>query len=330
MKNLFAKYMHAVCTPGEFEVFRQFLVRKDSNKNPGIIPRHTWEEFMSQDVEVQLNHELWQKIKCAVEEGKRKAVNRKLQVYLWGLRVAAVLVIGLILTHLIDYRRPVLTDAVGQELSVFTPFGARSSFTLPDGSKVWLNSGSTLTYGQAFGDLRLVTLEGEAYFEVIKDRDPFVVNTSLGIVQVQGTSFNVKILTDDRCFVTTLEEGLVTVVDSQDYHAVTLKPGQQSSLANGHWIVHEVETELYTSWRDGRIIFRRQYLPEVASRLERWYNVNIELDDDPRLRKIHYTGTIEMESFSEVLELLKITAPIDYTYNEKTRTITITHRKITN
>ncbi len=326
MKNLFEKYLHADCTPGEFEVFRQILVGKDSNKNSGIIPRHTWEEFMDQDVEVQLNHELWQKIKCAVEEGDRKAVNRKLQMYLWGLRVAAVLVIGLFLTNLIDYRRPVFTEAVVQELSVSTPYGARSNFTLSDGSKVWLNSGSTLTYGLVFGDLRLVTLEGEAYFEVIKDQVPFVVNTSLGVVQVQGTAFNVKVQTDDQYFVTTLEEGLVTVVDSQDYHTFTLKPGQQSSLANGHWVVHEVETEVYTSWREGRIIFRRQYLPEVANRLERWYNVTIELDDDPRLRKIHYTGTIEMESFSEVLELLKITAPIDYTYNEKTRTIAITHR----
>jgi len=64
----------------------------------------------------------------------------------------------------------------------------------------------------------------------------------------------------------------------------------------------------------------------VARRLERWYNVKIELDKDPRLNKIHYTGTLEMESFSEVLELLKITASINYSYNDKTRVIRITHR----
>jgi hypothetical protein len=64
----------------------------------------------------------------------------------------------------------------------------------------------------------------------------------------------------------------------------------------------------------------------VAKRLERWYNVNIELTDDKRLSEIWYSGTIEMESFSEVLELLKITAPIDYTYNQKTRTINIFYK----
>jgi transmembrane sensor len=88
-----------------------------------------------------------------------------------------------------------------------------------------------------------------------------------------------------------------------------------------------VETYLYTSWREGKIIFRQEYLPEVVNSLEYWYNVKIELDDDPRLRKIHYTGTIEMESFSEILELLQITAPITYTYDDKKRIIKIKYRQ---
>ena len=95
-----------------------------------------------------------------------------------------------------------------------------------------------------------------------------------------------------------------------------------------HWFYRiEVETEIFTSWKDGQLIFRKEYLPVVAHRLEKWYNVKIELEEDKRLNDIWFTGTLEMETFSEVMELLKVTSPIDYSYNEKTRTIRIKYKQ---
>jgi ferric-dicitrate binding protein FerR (iron transport regulator) len=108
---------------------------------------------------------------------------------------------------------------------------------------------------------------------------------------------------------------------------VALQPGQQANISENKIIVGNVETELFTSWKEGKLIFRDEQLPLVAKRLERWYNVKIELAGDKRLTEIRYNGTLEMESFSEVLQLLKVTAPIDYTYNEKTRTINITYKQ---
>jgi ferric-dicitrate binding protein FerR (iron transport regulator) len=145
-------------------------------------------------------------------------------------------------------------------------------------------------------------------------------------VEVTGTSFNVKSLPAEKEFEATVEEGTVNVSSSLLPRQASLKPGQQARLMNGKWEITKVETDLFTSWKDGKIIFRREYLPVVAKRLERWYNVKIELDDDPRLQEIYYTGTIEMESFSEVLELLKITASVNYTFNDKTRVIRLIHR----
>jgi ferric-dicitrate binding protein FerR (iron transport regulator) len=84
---------------------------------------------------------------------------------------------------------------------------------------------------------------------------------------------------------------------------------------------------MHTSWTKGQLIFRKEHLPKMAHRLERWYNVKIELDNDTRLEDIHYTATIEMESFSEVLNLLKVTAPVDYTWDEKTRVIKLFYQK---
>jgi ferric-dicitrate binding protein FerR (iron transport regulator) len=84
---------------------------------------------------------------------------------------------------------------------------------------------------------------------------------------------------------------------------------------------------MFSSWKDGKLIFRNEYLPSVTKRLERWYNVKIELANDKRLSEISYTGVLEMESFSEVLQLLKVTAPIDFVYDEKTRIIRIEYRR---
>lgn len=107
----------------------------------------------------------------------------------------------------------------------------------------------------------------------------------------------------------------------------TLEPGYQAVFSGDNVSVEKVETVLYTSWIEGKLIFREEYLPELVKKLERFYNVKIDLDDDPRLKRIHYSGTIEMETFSEVLNLLSVTAPIAYTWNEKTRVIKLFYKK---
>jgi len=145
-------------------------------------------------------------------------------------------------------------------------------------------------------------------------------------VEVQGTSFDVKAFANEG-FQATLVEGSVKVKGKNNNNEVTLQPGQQANISGNVINVGDVETELFTSWKDGKLIFRDEQLPSVAKRLERWYNVKIELSGDKRLTEIRYNGTLEMESFSEVLQLLKVTAPIDYFYNEKNRTIKITYKQ---
>jgi transmembrane sensor len=326
MKKLFAKYLQSVCTPEEFREIVLWISKKENESSLSSMIKPQWEHFMQDDASLPLNHNLWQKIKQAIEDQEKKATQRRLKIYTWGLRVAAVLVAALIITNLFLMRQETQPEVLVQTQTITIPHGARSNLSLADGSEVWLNSGSVLTYASDFSGNRNLELEGEAYFEVVESDIPFTVNTPLGKVQVTGTAFNVKALPEDHQFETTVEEGSVNVSSTQASRIASLKPGQQARLINGQWELSKVETELYTSWKEGRIIFRRAYLPEVAKRLERWYNVKIELADDDRLNKIHYTGTLEMESFSEVLELLKVTASINYTYNDKTRVIRITHR----
>jgi len=262
----------------------------------------------------------WQNLLNRVETKNRPAKTSVFRI----ATVAAAFLAGIFLTFLFFQFNTDNSNVVVQNITV--PFGAKTNIVLPDGSKVWLNSGSNFSYPSEFGDNRPVTLTGEAFFEVEKDSKPFIVSTEYGDVMVKGTSFNVKAFKDEN-FETTLISGIVTVTEKNTNKTVTLSPGQQASIFNSHINVLNVDTEYYTSWKNGKLIFNEEYLPKAVKRLERWYNVTIQLDNDPRLSKIWYSGTLEMESFSEVLELLKVTAPIDFNYNEKTRTIRLFYKK---
>ncbi len=323
---MLSKYLRSVCTPQEFEEFAKWISNNKNDQTISQLIKSGWDEILHKGSDIPVNHTLFEKIKLAIELREKETLQRRLQIYIWAFRAAAVLLIALLVSGVFLMQRTVPVKEFVQSQSITVPNGVRSSLTLPDGSGVWLNSASALTYSSDFISDRRLTLEGEAYFEVVKSELPFVVTTSQGKVEVTGTAFNLKSLAGENQFETTVEEGSVKVISNLNPQAASLKPGQQARIENGKWILEKVETDLFTSWKDGKIIFRQEYLPQVAKRLERWYNVKIELADDPRLLDIHYTGTLEMESFSEVLELLKVAAPISYTFNDKTRVIRITYR----
>jgi ferric-dicitrate binding protein FerR (iron transport regulator) len=171
-----------------------------------------------------------------------------------------------------------------------------------------------------------MTLEGEAYFKVRKDKKPFVVSTKFGDITVLGTSFNVHAY-DDSKFQATLVEGSVRYTNEEKDWSITLSPGQQLSFSEEEGIkVDDVKTDLYTSWKDGVIIFKKEPLKEVVRKLERHFDVKIVLEDS-LLENIGFTGNIENESLTDVLEYIDKTKPIQYTYNRKLKKLTIRQRE---
>ncbi len=327
MKKLFAKYLQSVCSPDEYKEMTWWLSKTENNRSFSDLMKPFWDRFLHEETEIPVNSRLWDNIKKEVEEKEKASVSHHLAIYRWGFRVAAVLAISLLISNLFFIFQPKQEKPVLFTQTITVPIGARTDLTLPDGSHVWLNSSTTISYLSDFSEQRALYLNGEAYFDVVKNESEFLVQTVFGNVEVTGTAFNVKAFSSDSLFETTVEKGTVVVRSNQTGKPAILKAGEQGYLVAGRWELSKVETDLFTSWKDGKIIFRKEYLPDVAKRLERWYNVKIEVDDDPRLSKIHYTGTLEMESFSEVLELLKITAPIRYNYNDKTRVIKIMYRQ---
>lgn len=266
----------------------------------------------------------WQSLKKRIEPAGKKIGLRT--SFLKVASIAAAFIIGVLITTVVINNFHPEANQLAQMQSVTTPYGAKTNMMLPDGSWVWLNSGSTLSFPINFDINRPVTLEGEAYFEVEKSNKPFIVSTKYGNVEVLGTKFNVSAY-EEEIFQATLASGSVKVKEIMTKKAVVIKPGQQAGISENKITVKEVEVDLFTSWKDGKLIFKKEYLPVVAKRLERWYNIKIELANDKRLSDIWYSGTIEMESFSEVLDLLRVTAPVDFTYNEKMRTIKIIYKQ---
>ena len=108
---------------------------------------------------------------------------------------------------------------------------------------------------------------------------------------------------------------------------LTLNPGDHAIYDKGTIETKQVETKIYTSWKEGQLLIKKENIYDLAKRLERWFNIKIEIKNDKRLNSIYYTATIEFESFSEVLNLLKQTSPIDYSWSQETRTVKIFYKK---
>ena len=324
MEKKISQYLNSTCTPEEFtEVIKSIC--SDDNKDQistGILK--LWEATLKTGIENKENSLLLDKIhhRIALEESKSNA--RRLRLYRNLLKTAAVLIIGLIASTLLIYNKSEKKVYSSVIETITTPYGARTSFNLPDGSEVWMNSGSTISFPRQYGEIRNVELTGQAYFEVVKDGKPFMVKTAFGTIRVMGTSFDVKAFKDDN-FVTTLVEGNVTVRDNTNKVAM-LTPGQQSIITpENEFSTWNVNTELSTSWREGKLMFVKEPFANVAKDLERWYNVKIELHGE-KLKKLGYTGTIEMETFGEVLELINTTTPIKYKFDKNTRLLRISGR----
>ena len=206
--------------------------------------------------------------------------------------------------------------------TVETPLGMRSSLTLPDGTKVWLNAGSSISYPVLFANnFRQVNLIGEAYFEVKKDKKwPFVVNTKNMNVIVSGTSFNCNAYPENDQVQTVLVEGEVTLVNQSATELTTLNPGELAVFNNNNQRITKTKTDLskYIAWKSGKLMFRDDKMNKVVEKLERWYNVEFEIEDR-EIANYVYTATFIDESLDQVLKMLSLSAPIRYSISERNK-----------
>ncbi|WP_052634590.1 FecR domain-containing protein [Sanguibacteroides justesenii] len=196
------------------------------------------------------------------------------------------------------------------------PKGCEYYVELSDGTKVWLNAASELSYPVSFNAVeRDVELRGEAYFEVTKSEVPFVVKTGSMDIRVLGTAFNVMAYADESDVEVTLEEGSVRI--HADDKEVLLSPGQQAVFEKTDSIlqVKKVDTEIYTGWRSGEFLFEGESLERVGRKLARWYDMEIVVDSVLRHRSLN--GSLKRyESIREFLDVLELTNEVKVNYRE--------------
>lgn len=237
-------------------------------------------------------------------------------------RAAAIMIMPLMIAFAAYYI--IQTNESGSYNSyaeIQCPLGVRTKFQLPDGTTGFLNSGSTLRYPLVFAKQRNVKLIGEAYFDVVSDKKhPFTVKTPLLTTKVLGTQFNIIAYANENTEEIILQEGEVEVYSESGRKLEVLQPDQNLVLntETKRYYKSQVEANQYVSWTEGKLIFRNESMQQVAKRLGRWYNVEIEIKDS-ELISYAFRATFVDESLEEVLKVLARTAPIKY--NEQPREI---------
>ncbi|MGF1587536.1 MAG: FecR family protein [Bacteroidales bacterium] len=278
--------------------------------------------------------------------------------------IAAVFIIALTLgafsVHYFYSTKNIFTE---REIVVKAPLGAKTYMVLPDSTKVWLNAGSTLKFSTNYDITgRSVHLVGEAYFDVESNSDmPFSVHAHNLVINALGTEFNVKAYPEEKNVETTLVSGLVSLerkVPGREDELIILRPNQRAYSSNGETkivvpgvidrngnteetdtqkemipvksfekiaVENVVNTEVYTSWKDKRLIFDREKMADLAVKLERIYDVKITFKDD-ELKDYHLSGSLEQETLEQLFYAIRLTIPLDFKIEKNTVFLTMNHQ----
>lgn len=251
------------------------------------------------------------------------ALKHKRKTHFKSIYAAAIALLVIFPTAYTAYRLGIRSsERVSSQnmIEVTAPYGIIARITLPDSSTVTLNSGSTLTYPALFENERQVNLSGEGFFDVAKKNTTFTVNAAHISVKVLGTRFGFKAYNEDAYTVLTLEEGSIKAIPANESadEGILLKPRQQLILNNktGEIRRQTVNLQEYTSWKDGVLTFRNLTWDEIATILERRFNVDICIASD-KIRNERYFALFKYgENIEQILDKLSYKRPWKYVKRE--------------
>ncbi|QGY45723.1 DUF4974 domain-containing protein [Maribellus comscasis] len=319
------KYLTNTESAKEKEALDKWINERSENKE--LLNSINTNRNLTQEYEVT---DLFDK-KVGLERFKEKVLLKSKTRALIRWRIAASIfvlvgVAGILYFLSGDLRKTV--EAPVLYTSVFTENGQRSRVVLPDSSIVWLNSGTTLSYpGDFFNQNRKVILNGQAFFQVSHKRDyPFSVEANGFVVTVLGTKFDVNAYSELNEIAVVLESGIVELThQNSDSFSYTMKPGEKAiaSLTDNRTIdISHVDAGVYSSWKEGKLIFRNSPMKDVIEKLRKWYNVNVEIVD-PEVYNSIFSGTVKNESYEEIFRLIGIACKVDckivHNYNKEAK-----------
>ncbi len=343
-KGAIVNYLSGELTINDSEILNCWLAKSEKNKLIFDQFSEIWQASSHHKLSKQIDTDkAWRDLQNQINIQNNNTKNIHWNEF---IRIAAVFIIAFFLGGLgyyfIDKKKETITEPLYVEY--VSPLGSRSFVQLADGSKVWLNAGSTLKYKNSYGENnRELQLTGEAFFEVAKNKGiPFIVKTSEIDVIALGTKFNVKAYSEEKTIETTLIEGSVklesTTINLQEN--ILLKPNDKAVFTKGKQsidliayhkqnanqevtpakpkleIIESVEPEPIISWKDQRWIINNEKLGDLAIKLERRYDVNFIFDND-LLKDYSFRGTLEDETLKQIMEAVKFSSPIKYVIDKK-------------
>jgi len=366
MDDLIVKFLQEDITADEVSQLKDWLALSDHKE-------HFREYFLTwKYASMQGNHEFdpekafnklqykLHNLSAGQDKGKIQVITSRRALVNMILKWAAVFLIfiacGAILYNII---RSINSDSPGKQVNVeiTVPMGSKSMIKLPDGTVVWLNAGSILTYDQIFGEkTRDIHLSGEGYFIVAQNkRIPFVVHTSDAIIRAVGTEFNIKAYPDEDKIETILVKGSVVIQKLTDNKAKNvstkekgrlLTPGEKAVVYRAGFKTHgtdvsrnksyptdenaknklesisiiQLNTLHETTWKSSRWVIKDESIAGLKMLLERHYNIVIK-KIDTELMNYRFSGTIENETLEELMEIIALTIPMSYSINKGSVTL---------
>ena len=321
-------YLTNSLTPEEMQSLQNWLNVSEENRKHFSDMQEVWmaasDETNDMDFDKEKAYRLFLK---QTEVAAQQCIKQRkvFRIRPWMYAAAMVIVVFLCVTIAFQTGKSVIQNQLTQ-ITIEAPYGSKTKLYLPDGTLVWLNAGSKMSYAQNFGiNERTLSLTGEAYFEVIKNKKiPFKVHTNELDVKVLGTKFNFRNYEDDLEAKVCLLEGKVALNTKQK--ETILHPDQQALLdkKTGKLLISKTKAAYSAEWTNDRLYFDEALLPDIAKELERSYNIKITIADDA-LNSVRFYGNFRRreQNIQEIMEILSSTEKMTYTINGKNIVITL-------
>jgi Fe2+-dicitrate sensor, membrane component len=323
---LIIDYLAGEISRGNMDILNQWIGESDENRNHFDLLRNIWTNASSGSSSEFDADEAYQRFKIRIDEYKKQnKVGRRFVINPFLRGVAAT--VALFLIGSLAYYFVVSGNKSAKSFAITVPYGSKTKVTLPDQSVVWVNAGSTLSYSDDFGHkTRRVELDGEAYFEVTKNKKiPFIVQGKDLSVRVHGTKFDVKSYREDPTVDVTLLEGSVSLTKAQDISdkSLLMKPGERATFSkSGKRItIADVDATNSNAWTRGALIFEEEKFGQIIKRLEREYNVEINVQNRGLLEREFYGDFRRAQSIIEILDIMTENNKFHYTMKENKITV---------
>ncbi|NJN26919.1 MAG: DUF4974 domain-containing protein [Cyclobacteriaceae bacterium] len=328
IESIISRYLSGEATPAEQDDFRKWILSDARNREEFDKLASIYQQTKSR-VSASQKERVLGKLQDKIAQSDSRNIHRHHRHTPWvkiALGAAAVLlaIFSVGYLYFLNYPGPDSNSAVASALMIKTnPIGQKSKIFLPDGSIVWLNSASTLSYEKEFNDsIRYLKLEGEAFFEVQKDASrPFVVQSGQVSTTALGTAFNIQAYHNEAMVVSLVRGSVNVALESQkSERGVVLTQGQgvryDPDDANKSLQMISIDILSVNSWKDGQLRLKNASLPNTITMLQRWYGIEIHCINEPS-GSWNVNGTFDNEYLENVLNALSFSYGFDYTINGK-------------